>query len=264
MPSNQIHANTPSALNTLISLNNVTLTLTGQKIIRHVNLDIHRGEIVTIIGPNGAGKSSLIKILAGLLKPSSGNVNQHSQINIGYVPQKLFMDRSMPLKVSRFLSLTQVPKNQYRSALERVNATSLWKKQMHALSGGEFQRVLLARAIAKQPDVLLLDEPLQGVDISGQHELYRLIAELRDELNCGVVMISHDLHLVMAQTDRVICFNQHICCEGKPEAISAHPEYLNLFGPISAESVAVYAHHHDHHHNLHGDVEHCNNHCSHD
>ncbi len=247
----------------LITLRNVDLVI-EQSILSDISLDISRGQITTIIGPNGAGKSSLIKLIARLHKPSHGTIEFLSNIELGYVPQKLFINPSMPIKVSRFLSLSKATKAAYREALERVNATHLWAKQMHVLSGGEMQRVLLARAIAHSPDVLLLDEPLQGVDILGQTELYKLISSLRDSLNCAVVLVSHDLHLVMAQTDQVICLNHHICCHGKPESVSQHPEYLSLFGKQAVDEIAVYTHHHDHHHDLQGDVRSCNSACSHD
>lgn len=248
----------------LLALNNVSFNIGSQTILQGIHFELAEREILTVIGPNGAGKSSLIKIIAGLQKPSDGDIQFDRKHKIGYVPQKLFLDKSMPMKVSRFLSLSLAGKKDYRAALNQVGAQQLWSKQMHALSGGEFQRVLLARAIARKPKLLLLDEPLQGVDINGQTELYRLIAELRDTLDCAVVMVSHDLHLVMAQTDHVICLNQHMCCHGKPESVSQHPEYLSLFGPQTANEIAVYTHHHDHHHTLEGNVEHCGDNCHHD
>ncbi|WP_096086684.1 zinc ABC transporter ATP-binding protein ZnuC [Agaribacterium haliotis] len=252
------------AAETLISLKQVCLSFAEQTVLDNINLSIHRNEIISIIGPNGAGKSSLIKIMAGLVPASSGTREQHGQFVLGYVPQKLSMDKSMPIKVSRFLSLSRAPKTSYHEALTIVGAEQLWSRQMHDLSGGEFQRVLFARALARKPDLLLLDEPLQGVDITGQVELYELIGKIRGQLNCGIAMVSHDLHLVMAQTDRVLCLNGHICCEGQPESVSQHPEYLSLFGQHGSQNLAVYTHHHDHHHNLHGDVERCNSSCHHD
>jgi len=251
------------AANTLVSLENVNLRF-DKPVLVDISLNVQRNEIITIIGPNGAGKSSLIKIIAGLVRHDTGRRVVSDNLCIGYVPQKLHIDRGMPIKVSRFLSLAQAPKNACKDALTKVGAAHLWSEQMYSLSGGELQRVLLARAIARKPDVLLLDEPLQGVDINGQVDLYKLIAKLRDELNCAVVLISHDLHLVMAQTDQVICLNQHICCSGKPENVSQHPEYLSLFGYGNAQNLAVYTHYHDHHHNLHGDFEHCKDSCKHD
>lgn len=247
----------------LVELNGVTLSF-GQKILDDISLTIQRGEIVTIIGPNGAGKSSLVKVIACLYMPTSGSVWIKDGITLGYVPQNLSMNPSMPLKVSRFLSLSGSPKAAYRSALDSVNASHLWSKQMTALSGGEMQRVLLARAISRSPDLLLLDEPLQGVDLLGQTELYKMISNIKNVLNCAVLMVSHDLHLVMAETDQVICLNHHICCEGKPESVSKHPEFLNLFGDNKTKGIAVYTHHHDHHHNLEGAIQSCNSSCNHD
>ena len=248
----------------LVRLSNISLNYANTTVLRDINLQLYRGEIISIIGPNGAGKSSLIKVIAGLTAPSSGQRSLEASCVQGYVPQKLYMDRSMPIKVSRFLSLARAPKHSYREALQTVGAEHLWSRQMHDLSGGEFQRVLLARAISRSPDLLLLDEPLQGVDLTGQVELYALIGKIRDKLNCAIAMVSHDLHLVMAQTDRVLCLNQHICCEGQPESVSQHPEYLSLFGRSAAKNIAVYTHHHDHHHNLSGDVEGCSSGCKHD
>ncbi len=248
----------------LCALQGVALARSGNQILRDIQLDIHRNEILTIIGPNGAGKSSLLHIIAGLVQPSEGRVTREKRLRVGYVPQKLRIDNSLPMKVSRFLSLSMVDKVTQRQALKHVNAAHLWDRQLHGLSGGELQRVLLARAIARQPQLLLLDEPLQGVDVNGQAELYRLIAQIREELECAIVMVSHDLHLVMAQTDKVICLNQHICCAGQPESVSQHPEYLSLFGRQQAQDIAVYTHHHDHHHNLHGAAVDCGAQCRHD
>lgn len=249
--------------NTLVSLENIYLNFDKPALV-DVSLSVQRNEIITIIGPNGAGKSSLIKVIAGLTPYSKGQRRVSDNLSIGYVPQKLHIDKGMPIKVSRFLSLAQAPKGLCKKSLEKVGASHLWSKQMHSLSGGELQRVLLARGIARKPDLLLLDEPLQGVDINGQLDLYKLIAKLRDDLNCAVVLISHDLHIVMAQTDKVICLNQHVCCSGEPENVSQHPEYLSLFGYGNAQNLAVYTHYHDHHHNLHGDFEDCGDNCKHD
>lgn len=248
----------------LISLKNVNLQIGNQTILQAISFDIQNKEIITVIGPNGAGKSSLIKLIAGLTQPTEGKIMSNPGLRLGYVPQKLHLDKSLPLKVSRFLSLANVSKAARNDALATLGIKHLATKQMHNLSGGELQRVLLARAVARKPDLLLLDEPLQGVDVNGQIELYRLIAQLRDQLNCAVLMVSHDLHLVMAQTDSVLCLNQHICCHGHPENVSQHPEYLKLFGCKAAEEIAVYTHHHDHHHAIDGDIEHCNSECNHD
>lgn len=254
----------------LIQLNDIHLRFSGEPVLEGINLTIHQGEIVTIIGPNGAGKSSLVKVITGLIAPTTGSITHCAQgkqpLRIGYMPQTLHLDPSMPIKVSRFLSLAG-PKAPSRSArkaaLEQVGIANLSSAQMHNLSGGEFQRVLLARAILQRPNLLVLDEPLQGVDVNGQIELYRLIAELRQQLQCAIVMVSHDLHLVMAQTDSVVCLNRHMCCHGQPESVSKHPEYLKLFGKQASDDLAVYTHNHDHHHDMHGDVVGCSDECDH-
>ncbi len=227
----------------------------GRAILKDLTLSVHAKEIVTVIGPNGAGKSTLIKLLAGLILPSVGAVQRVANLTIGYTPQRLSSDKSLPITVDRFLRLANACGRARRDQLQRLRISHLEQQQMHKLSGGELQRVLLARAILLKPQLLLLDEPLQGVDIAGQQELYRLIASLRDSLNCAVVMVSHDLHMVMAQTDTVICLNQHVCCHGKPENVSQHPEYLKLLGNQAGE-LALYTHRHDHQHDLHGDVVH--------
>jgi zinc transport system ATP-binding protein len=215
------------------------------------------GEIVRIIGPKGAGKSSLLKILLGLEKHDSGPLQTNEKLRVGYMPQQLQLSPHLPLTVSRFLALAKASKDEIAIAAETVAISSLLNQPMQNLSGGEQQRVLLARAILRKPNLLVLDEPVQGVDIAGQAALYRLIGQLRDELNCGVLMVSHDLHLVMAETDTVVCLNQHICCKGHPDIVSAHPAYLELFGQPLDSALALYTHHHDHTHE-HGDS------CSHD
>lgn len=235
----------------------------SKTLLDKVSFEIARGDIITIIGPNGAGKSTLVKCVLTLLPITSGSLWRHKGLRVGYVPQKLSLDPSLPMKVDRFLSLAIVSKERRRQALEHLKISHLLSHQMQSLSGGEMQRVMLARAIARQPDILVLDEPLQGVDVTGQIELYQLIASLRETLGCAILMVSHDLHLVMAQTDSVICLNQHICCQGKPESVSRHPEYLKLFGQRAVDNIAVYQHHHDHHHNLHGDAVDCHDGCHH-
>lgn len=250
----------------LVELNDVHLRFGPEPVLEAINLTIHQGEIVTIIGPNGAGKSSLVKVITGLQEASQGTLTRHQPLRVGYMPQSLHLDPSMPIKVSRFLSLAgpKAPSREERmAALEQVGITNLNGSQMQVLSGGEFQRVLLARAILQRPNLLVLDEPLQGVDVNGQIELYRLIASLREQLDCAIVMVSHDLHLVMAQTDSVVCLNRHMCCHGQPESVSKHPEYLRLFGKQASDDLAVYTHNHDHHHDMHGDVVGCSSECDH-
>ena len=238
----------------LLSLNNVSLHFDEKSILEHVSLAIRKGEITTLIGPNGAGKSSLVRVALGLQKPSQGRVSRQSGLRLGYMPQKLVIDDSLPLTVMRFLQLAyRSDKKDALKTLALVEGQHLARQAIQKLSGGEFQRVLLARAILRKPQLLVLDEPVQGVDMSGQRELYRLIKQVRDELHCGVLMVSHDLHLVMKQSDHVVCLNRHICCAGLPENISNHPAYLQLFGQPEENELAIYTHHHDHQHGLSGD-----------
>ncbi|MDY6815726.1 MAG: zinc ABC transporter ATP-binding protein ZnuC [Pseudomonadota bacterium] len=238
----------------LVTLDNLTVRFDDRPAVDRVNLSVHRGDIITIIGPNGAGKTTLIKALLGLQPITGGKVQRSPGLVIGYVPQNLQMEATLPLSVKRFMALTGRNRTECRKALARTGIGHLVNASVHHLSGGEKQRLLLARALARKPDLLVLDEPAQGVDINGQAALYELIRELRDELRCGVIMISHDLHLVMAATDEVICLNQHICCSGFPADISHDPAFIETFGRSVAESVAVYHHQHNHRHNLHGDV----------
>lgn len=240
----------------LVTFDNISMDFDGRSLLRQIQIQIHQGEIVTLIGPNGSGKSTLIRILLGLQVPSSGNLIRHDSIRVGYMPQKLHIDATLPLTVKHFLALVKgVDMKKIPEILEKTGIQSLSNKQMHVLSGGETQRVLLARALLNNPNLLVLDEPVQGVDVSGQVELYNLIADIRDELGCGVLMVSHDLHLVMAKTDTVVCINQHVCCSGSPQHVTEHPEYQALFGvPGAEESLAIYSHHHDHVHDDHGDI----------
>lgn len=239
----------------LVRLDQVNLHFGRNHVLRNIDMALHKGCITTLIGPNGAGKTTLVKVVLGLTKPSSGNVWREEGLRIGYMPQKLHVDKTFPLTVQRFLQTTQCKdKSLMLEALSDVGAEALLKESIHNLSGGEMQRVLLARALLRAPNLLVLDEPVQGVDINGQLELYALIARIRDQRNCGVLMISHDLHLVMSSTDHVICMNHHICCSGHPEQVSADPSFVDLFGAKGAEQLALYSHHHNHKHNAHGDV----------
>lgn len=238
----------------LVSLENLTVQFDSRPVVDRVNLKIHRGDIITIIGPNGAGKTTLIKAVLGIQKVSAGQVSVRKNLVIGYVPQHLTLEATLPLSVKRFMLLSGRSLSECETALGRTGVGHLLHASVHHLSGGEKQRLLLARALARKPDLLVLDEPAQGVDINGQASLYDLIRQLRDDLNCGVIMISHDLHLVMAATDKVICLNQHVCCSGYPADISHDPAFIETFGRPVAESLAVYHHHHNHSHDLHGDV----------
>ena len=229
----------------------------GATLVHDVNLSIGRGEIVTLIGPNGSGKSTTIKAILGILTPDTGTVSRLDGIRIGYVPQKLEINWTMPLTVRRFMQLTHKHSNHViDAALAMTGAKGLKKRQLSALSGGEFQRVLIARAIASKPDLLVLDEPVQGVDFNAELEIYQLIAHLRDELHCGILLVSHDLHIVMAETDTVICLNGHVCCSGSPHLVTNSQAFQDLFGARGAEALAIYQHHHDHKHGPDGEVIH--------
>ena len=241
----------------LLTLENVGLNRGGRWLVRGVDLTVRRGESVTLIGPNGAGKSTTAKIALGLLAPDEGQASQAPDLMVGYVPQKLSIDWTLPLSLWRFMSLTnRVEDSAAREALETVGISRLADAEVRHLSGGEFQRALLARAIARNPDLLVLDEPVQGVDYSGEIALYELIGNIRRTLGCGILMISHDLHVVMADTDSVVCMNGHVCCQGPPRMVAENPEYLALFGARAAGALAVYEHAHDHTHLPDGTVQH--------
>jgi len=221
-------------------------------LLNNVDIAVRPHEIVTLIGPNGSGKTTLVKALLGL-RPYSGIVKRAPNLAVGYVPQQFARDRSLPLTVERFMSLFS-PREVAEKALARVGLDSSdFTKQVSLLSGGEMARVLLARAIAKKPQLLVLDEPLAGVDVAGEAALYHLIADIRNELGCGVLLVSHDLHVVMAAADRVICLNGHVCCEGRAAAVVDDPAFVNLFGARMAQDLALYVHHHDHRHTLAGE-----------
>ena len=238
----------------ILYVEGISVSFDGFKALNDLNLYIEEGELRCIIGPNGAGKTTLVRALLGLLPLAAGEIRRAPSLRIGYVPQRLTPNPALPMSVARFLQLTGAPITAIKQALIDTGVHDLLQQSLHAVSGGEWQRVLLARAILQQPQWLVLDEPAQGVDINGQAELYRLIATLRDRYHCGILLVSHDLHLVMAATDTVICLNQHICCHGHPEHVSQHPEYLQLFGKQISQDIAVYTHHHDHDHDLHGNI----------
>ncbi|QMV63304.1 zinc ABC transporter ATP-binding protein ZnuC [Pseudomonas berkeleyensis] len=238
----------------LIRLDGVAVSFNGQAVLDDVQLSVQPGEIVTLIGPNGAGKTTLVRVVLGLLQPEHGNVRRAPRLRIGYMPQKLHVDATLPLSVLRFLRLVPgVDRKRALAALAEVGAEQVIDSPLQSISGGEMQRVLLARALLREPQLLVLDEPVQGVDVAGQAELYRLISRLRERHGCGVLMVSHDLHLVMSATDQVVCLNRHVCCSGHPEQVSGDPAFIELFGQ-DAKSLAVYHHHHDHDHDLHGGV----------
>jgi zinc transport system ATP-binding protein len=241
----------------LIDAHGVTVRLGGATILANVTLSISKGEIVTIVGPNGSGKSTLLKTLLGAVTPAQGRVEAAPGLRVGYVPQTLHIDPTLPLPVLRFLSLpTRVARSVALKALERTGVAALVDQQIADLSGGQMQRVLLARAILNDPQLLVLDEPTQGLDQSGSAAFYRLIEELRAEMGCAVLMVSHELHVVMAASDRVICLNGHVCCEGAPEHVATAPEYRALFGTGTQGALALYRHEHNHNHDHTHDHDH--------
>ncbi|MFZ5467285.1 MAG: ATP-binding cassette domain-containing protein [Pseudomonadota bacterium] len=238
----------------LIRASGVTVERDGNRLLDGVDLTVESRQIVTLVGPNGAGKTTLVRVLLGLLKQDAGTVERREGLVVGYVPQRFQAPPSLPMDVEAFLRLAGTSSAaRRREVLDELGAGYLHRRPLRALSGGEMQRVLLARALLRRPDLLVLDEPAQGLDVHGQQELYALVARLRHATGCGVLMISHDLHLVMAATDQVVCLERHVCCVGSPESIGRDPEYLRLFGP-EWEGFALYQHQHDHHHDLHGNV----------
>jgi len=241
----------------LVSLDDAGVFLAGRWLVRGVALTIDPGEIVTLIGPNGSGKSTTAKMALGILAPSEGAAVRRPGLRVAYVPQKLAIDWTLPLTVRRFMRLTgPVGEREIDKAMAATGVSHLAQAEVRVLSGGEFQRVMLARAIARKPDLLVLDEPVQGVDFTGEIALYDLIRRIRDDLGCGILLISHDLHIVMAATDRVICLNGHVCCAGSPVAVASSAEYKALFGARAASTLAVYEHSHDHTHLPDGRVRH--------
>jgi zinc transport system ATP-binding protein len=234
---------------------NLGVERAGRWLVRHVDLIVREGEIVTLIGPNGSGKSTTAKMILGLLQPDEGEVRFEGLPSMGYVPQSLKIDPALPLTVWRLMTLTRsFNLVEIEQALGEVGAGHCLNRSVQNLSGGEFQRVLLARAILARPRLLVLDEPVQGVDYAGEIALYELIGSLRDRLDCGILLISHDLHIVMAATDTVICLNGHVCCSGTPQLVANDPEYTALFGARAADTLAVYHHRHDHHHHADGSI----------
>lgn len=241
----------------LITLTDVSKVFNDRAILHHIDLKLSANSITTIIGPNGAGKTSLLRIVLGLDTPSTGQVARRKGLKLGYVPQRFHKDPMLPLTVNRFLQLAPAaPKKATIGArLEEIGAGHLIDRNMNTLSGGELQRVLLARALLNSPDLLALDEPMQGVDLRGQAELYQLLQHIQQRHECSILMVSHDLHFVMAATNQVVCLNQHICCSGRPEDVREHPEYRALFGSADLEGLGIYSHHHDHAHGFDGSVQ---------
>ncbi|RLB69899.1 MAG: zinc ABC transporter ATP-binding protein ZnuC [Deltaproteobacteria bacterium] len=233
----------------LLEASSVNLVLGQRLLLENVNLKIGPGEILTVIGPNGAGKTTLLRVALGLQKPTSGTVKRQSGLSIGYMPQRLHLDPTLPLTVRRFMALAcNNDQGKILSLLAEVGTAQVIDSAVQTLSGGELQRVLLARALVREPELLVLDEPVQGVDVHGQVELYQLISRIRNQRGCAVLMVSHDLHLVMAATDQVLCLNRHICCSGTPESVTNDPAFIELFGTAAVQSMAVYVHDKTHHH----------------
>jgi len=241
--------------NILVKLNNVGFRENNKWLVEDVSLQVEKGKIVTLIGPNGSGKSTTAKIALGIYKNIEGNVEKYTD-KVGYVPQKISIDWTLPLRVNDFMVLTEnIKHDQIDEALSLTGVIHLKNKNLGNLSGGEFQRVLLARAISKKPDLLVLDEPVQGVDYTGEIALYELIKKISDTLNCGILLISHDLHTVMKATDHVVCLNGHVCCSGSPIDVAKNNEYKTLFGDQASQILSVYEHKHDHEHSHEGEIK---------
>ena len=256
------------AIMSLLAADHICVRLGGHEVLHDVSMQLAPGEIVTILGPNGSGKSTLLRALIGILPLAEGRVALRAGLRIGYVPQRLAIDRSMPLTARRFLSLpVRCSRAEGDAVLARVGMLDVADRPMAGLSGGQFQRVLLARALLGTPDVLILDEPTQGLDQPGEAAFYRLIEEVRRDTGAAVLMVSHDLHVVMSASDRVICLNGHICCEGTPRVVSNAPEYRALFGLGTLGALALYQHAHDHDHtdahDHHAHENHGHNHAGH-
>ena len=238
----------------LVKLENAGVYRSSKWLVRGISLEINQGEIVTLIGPNGSGKTTTAKMILNILNTDEGLVTGKAR-KMAYVPQKINIDWTMPLRVIDFMKITNSLNNtQITESLSMTGVDKLLYNQIHSLSGGEFQRVLIARAIAKKPDLLVLDEPVQGVDFNGEIALYNLIKEISVNLNCGILLISHDMHFVMSTTDHVICLNGHICCSGSPSNVVKNPEYIKLFGQHNSETLSYYQHRHDHSHNHDGSI----------
>ena len=240
----------------LIQVEDLTVRYGASTALSGVSLHVEPGEIVTIVGPNGSGKTSLLLAIIGAVKPAKGRVIHGSGVKIGYVPQNLHIDETLPITVSRFLKLpSYVAVADISYALTQAGVPDLAKAQLSQLSGGQFQRVLLARALIGKPDLLLLDEATQGLDQRGSASFYQQIETVRQDTGCAILMISHELHVVMSASDRVICLNGHVCCEGTPAVVASAPEYRALFGTGTGGALALYRHKHDHSHE-HGDHNH--------
>jgi len=241
--------------NILVKLKDVGLKRNDKWLVKGVSLVVEKGKIITLIGPNGSGKSTTAKIALGLHKNIEGEVQKLTN-KIGYVPQKISIDWTLPLRVKDFMLLTDDLNDKLiDEALTLTGVDHLKNKNLGNLSGGEFQRVLLARAISKKPELLVLDEPVQGVDFTGEIALYELIKKISENLNCGILLISHDLHTVMSATDHVVCLNGHVCCSGSPLDVAKNKEYKALFGEKASQTLSIYEHKHDHVHSSDGEIK---------
>ncbi len=233
----------------LVKLENISLNINDQQIIERISITLTKGQITTLIGPNGGGKTSIARVLLGVLKPSSGSIRKEPNIKIGYMPQKIAVDKTIPLSVQDFLKLsttTVIFDDYIKNVISRLQIDKILQRQIHNLSGGQMQKVVFLRSIINKPDLLVLDEPTQYMDLNATEEFYQIIDEIRKSQNCAILLISHDLHTVMQKTDYVFCVNHHIFCHGSPEDINQHPEYISLLGKRS--NLAIYQHHHDHKH----------------
>ena len=240
----------------LVKLENAGVQRTSKWLVKGISFEISQGQIVTLIGPNGSGKTTTAKMILNIMNADEGQITRNAD-KMAYVPQKINIDWTMPLRVIDFMKITNnLNDNQVIESLTTTGVDKFLYNQIHNLSGGEFQRVLIARAIAKKPDLLVLDEPVQGVDYNGEIALYNLIKKISVNLNCGILLISHDMHFVMSTTDHVVCLNGHICCSGTPSSVVKNPEYIKLFGEHNSETLSYYQHHHDHSHDNDGSVSH--------
>ena len=238
----------------IISVENLSVRYGANTVLRNVGLTVEPGEIVTIVGPNGSGKTSLLRAIIGATPPAVGHVTRKPGLKIGYVPQRLHIDPTLPITVKRYMRLTDRIRQRYcATALEVAGAPDLLDCQMSQLSGGQFQRVLLARSLINRPEVLLLDEATQGLDQPGSAAFYRRIEDVRRNTGCAVLMVSHELHVVMSASDRVVCLNGHVCCQGSPAVVASAPEYRALFGTGTGGALALYRHDHDHDHGITSD-----------
>lgn len=233
---------------TLIKAHGITHHFKGRRVLDDVSLTLNADDFITIIGPNGAGKSTLLKTLMGLIDPDKGYIERKSNLRLGYIPQKLSIEPSLPISVERLIKLNQPNQTEFNDVADELGIGNLLDKSAYSLSGGEWQRVLLARALINNPEAIILDEPAQNLDLSGQVSFYKQLDQIHNKRGIAILMVSHDLHMVMASTRQVVCLYHHVCCSGVPQAVTKDPEFINLFGQDMAAMMAIYQHHHDHDH----------------